>query len=137
MLLLDAPKKGIANAAARAKDRAVDLDTKAVTPETLTELLGLPGMRVEGFAVEEYLLPTKAAIPPEDARHSTASTRPTPREAGACAAARAPAMKASGGASCFGHPRFGSSSRHDRVIAGSAPRPAGWPARGGDPPLPA
>ena len=53
MLLLDAPKKRIVNDAARAKDRVVDLDIKAVTPETLTELLGLPGMRVERFAVEE------------------------------------------------------------------------------------
>ena len=53
MLLLDAPKKRIVNDAARAKDRVVDLDIKAVTPETLTELLSLPGMRVEGFAVEE------------------------------------------------------------------------------------
>jgi len=53
VLLLDAPKKRIVNDAARAKDRVVDLDIKAVTPETLTELRGLPGMRVEGFAVEE------------------------------------------------------------------------------------
>jgi len=53
VLLLDAPKKRIVNDAARAKDRVVDLDIKAVTPKTLTELLGLPGMRVEGFAVEE------------------------------------------------------------------------------------
>ncbi len=53
MLLLDAPKKRIVNDAARAKDRVVDLDIKAVTPETLTELLGLPGMQVVGFAVED------------------------------------------------------------------------------------
>lgn len=53
MLLLDAPKKRIVNDAARAKDRVVDLDIKAVTPETLTELLGLSGMRVVGFAVED------------------------------------------------------------------------------------
>lgn len=53
MLLLDVPKKRIVNDAARAKDRIEDLDIKAVTPETLTELLGLPGMRVKGFAIEE------------------------------------------------------------------------------------
>jgi transposase len=46
-------KKRSVNDAARAKDRVVDWDIKAVTPETLTELLGLPGMRVERFAVEE------------------------------------------------------------------------------------
>jgi transposase len=53
VLLLDVPKRRIVNDAARAKNRVVDLDIKAVTPETLTKLLGLPGMRVEGFAVEE------------------------------------------------------------------------------------
>jgi hypothetical protein len=46
-------KKRSVNDAARAKDRVVDWDIKAVTPETLTELLSLPGMRVERFAVEE------------------------------------------------------------------------------------
>ena len=53
MLLLEVSKRRIVNDAARAKDRAIDLDIKAVAPETLTELLGLPGMQVEGFAVEE------------------------------------------------------------------------------------
>ena len=53
MLLLDVPKKRIVNDAARAKNRIEDLDIKAVTPETLTELLGLPGMRVKSFAIEE------------------------------------------------------------------------------------
>ena len=53
MLLLDSPKKRIVNDVARAKDRVVDLDIKAVTPETLTELLGLTRVRVERFAVEE------------------------------------------------------------------------------------
>jgi len=53
MLLLDAPKKKIVNDASRATSRVADLDIKAVTPETLTDLLGLPGMRVVEFAIEE------------------------------------------------------------------------------------
>jgi transposase len=53
VLLLGVPKKRRVNDAARARDRIEELDIKAVTPETLTELLGLPRMRVKGFAVEE------------------------------------------------------------------------------------
>jgi len=52
MLLLDVPKKKIVNDASRATSRVAGLDIKAVTPETLTDLLGLPGMRVVQFAVE-------------------------------------------------------------------------------------
>ena len=53
MLLLVAPKKKIINDASRTTSRVADLDVKAVTPETLTDLLGLPGMRVVRFAVED------------------------------------------------------------------------------------
>lgn len=53
MLLLDAPKKKIVNDASRATSRVADLDIKAVTPETLTDLLGLPGMRAVRSAVED------------------------------------------------------------------------------------
>lgn len=60
MLLLNAPKKKITNDASRAVKRVTDLDIQVVTPETLTALLDLPGMRVVGFAIEnqdgqEYL----------------------------------------------------------------------------------
>lgn len=60
MLLLEAPKKKIVNDAARAVNWVADMDIKTVTQETLTELLGLPGMQVERYAVrkqaeQEYL----------------------------------------------------------------------------------
>lgn len=51
MLLLGAPK--IPHDASRAVNRAAGLDVRAVTSETLTELLDLPGMRVVGYAMEE------------------------------------------------------------------------------------
>ena len=53
MLLLDAPQKNVVNDASRAVNYVADLDIKVVTPETLTELLGLPGMRVVEFAIED------------------------------------------------------------------------------------
>lgn len=53
MLLLNAPKKKITNDASRAVKRVTDLDIQVVTPETLTELLDLMGMRVVEFAIED------------------------------------------------------------------------------------
>lgn len=51
MLLLAAPK--IPQDAARAVNRVAGLNVRVVTSDTLTELLGLPGMRVVRFALEE------------------------------------------------------------------------------------
>lgn len=50
---LPPPAKKIANDPARAVDRVADLKTQAVTATTLSDLLGLPGMRVVQFAIEE------------------------------------------------------------------------------------
>jgi transposase len=51
--LLPPPKKKIAKDAARAVKRVDSLMTQAVTAKTLSELLGLPGIRVTRFAIEE------------------------------------------------------------------------------------
>jgi transposase len=50
---LPAPRKKRAKDAAQAVKRVDSLRLQAVTSETLSELLGLPGMRVSRFAVEE------------------------------------------------------------------------------------
>ncbi len=50
---LPPPRKKIAKDAAQAVKRVHSLTTQAVTAETLSELLGLPGMRVTRFAIEE------------------------------------------------------------------------------------
>jgi len=50
---LPPPRKKIAKDAAQAVKRVDSLTTQAVTAKTLSELLGLPGMRVIRFAVEE------------------------------------------------------------------------------------
>jgi transposase len=50
---LPPPSKKIAKDAAQAVKRVDSLTTQAVTAKTLSELLGLPGMRVTRFAVEE------------------------------------------------------------------------------------
>lgn len=53
MLLLPAPSERVARDAARAVRRVAQLDVQEVTVETLSELLGLPGMKVTRFAIEE------------------------------------------------------------------------------------
>ncbi len=53
MLLLTAPKKKIINDVSQAVNRVADLEVRVVTPETLTNLLGLSGMRVERLAIEK------------------------------------------------------------------------------------
>jgi len=58
--MLTTSKKKIAHDAARAVRRVSSLDIQTLTPETLTLLLGLPELRVVGFALEtdtdmEYL----------------------------------------------------------------------------------
>jgi transposase len=50
---LPPPAKKIAKDAAQAVKRVNSLTTQAVTAKTLSELLGLPGMRVTRFAMEE------------------------------------------------------------------------------------
>jgi transposase len=50
---LPPPSKKIPRDPARAVNRVDDLKTKAVTAKTLSDLLGLPGMRVVRFAIEE------------------------------------------------------------------------------------
>jgi len=50
---LPAPRKKTGKDAAQAVKRVDSLTLQAVTSETLSELLGLPGMRVSRFAVEE------------------------------------------------------------------------------------
>jgi transposase len=50
---LAAPRKKTAKDAAQAVKRVDSLTLQAVTSETLSDLLGLPGMRVSRFAVEE------------------------------------------------------------------------------------
>ncbi len=52
MLMLTTSKKEIADDAARAVQRVSSLDIQPRTPETLTTLLGLPELRVVGFAIE-------------------------------------------------------------------------------------
>jgi transposase len=51
--LLPAPAKKIAKDAARAVKRVDSLTMQTVTAKTLSELLGLPGMKVTRFAIEE------------------------------------------------------------------------------------
>ena len=51
--MLSLPAQAVAKDAARAVKRVEHLAIQTVTAETLTELLGLPGMRVTHFAVEE------------------------------------------------------------------------------------
>ena len=51
--LLPPPPKKVAKDAAKAVKRVDSLTTQAVTAKTLSELLGLPGMRVTRFAIEE------------------------------------------------------------------------------------
>ncbi|MFQ5859693.1 MAG: ISL3 family transposase, partial [Anaerolineae bacterium] len=53
MLLLSAPSEPVGKDAARAVKRVENLDVQVVTTETLSELLGLPGMKVTRFAIEE------------------------------------------------------------------------------------
>lgn len=53
MLLLPAPSKIVVKDAARAVKRVAQLDVQEVTAETLSKLLGLPGMKVTHFAIEE------------------------------------------------------------------------------------
>lgn len=53
MLLLAAPSEPIGKDAARAVKRVDNLDVQEVTAETLSELLGLPGMKVTRLAIEE------------------------------------------------------------------------------------
>jgi len=60
MLLLSPPAEIVVKDAARAVKRVDSLDVQEVTAETLTGLLGLPGMKVTRFAIElqgeaEYL----------------------------------------------------------------------------------
>lgn len=50
---LPPPSRKIPKDAARAVKRVDSLKTQAVTAKTLSELLGLPGMRVTQFAIEE------------------------------------------------------------------------------------
>jgi len=50
---LPPPRKKIAKDAAQAVKRVDSLTTQAVTSKALSDLLGLPGMRVTRFAVEE------------------------------------------------------------------------------------
>lgn len=50
---LPPPSKKVARDAAQAVKRVDSLTTQAVTAKTLSDLLGLPGMRVTQFAVEE------------------------------------------------------------------------------------
>jgi transposase len=50
---LPAPRKKVAKDAAQAVKRVGSLTLQAVTSETLSELLGVPGMRVTRFAVEQ------------------------------------------------------------------------------------
>ena len=52
-LQLPPPSRKIPKDAARAVKRVDSLKTQAVTAKTLSELLGLPGMRVTRFAIEE------------------------------------------------------------------------------------
>lgn len=52
-LSLPAPKKKIAKDAAKAVKRVGELNIQTVTAETLSELLGLTGVRVTHFAIEE------------------------------------------------------------------------------------
>ncbi len=52
-LQLPPPAKKIPRDAARAVKRVDSLTTQAVTAKTLSDLLGLPGMRVTRFAIEE------------------------------------------------------------------------------------
>ena len=53
MLLLSPPERVVAKDAARAVKRVDSLMVQPVTEETLSELLGLPGMRVTRLAVEK------------------------------------------------------------------------------------
>ena len=53
VLLLSPPNKVIVKDAARAVKRVDSLTVQPVTEETLNELLGLPGMRVTRFAIEQ------------------------------------------------------------------------------------
>ena len=47
------PAPPIANDAARAVNRIDALEVKIITPETLTELLGIDGILVTSFAIEQ------------------------------------------------------------------------------------
>ena len=53
VLLLSPPLPTIVKDAARARKRIGSLTMKEVTKEALSELLGLPGMRVTHFAIEQ------------------------------------------------------------------------------------
>ena len=53
ILLLGPPIKAVVKDAARAVKRVDSLTVQPVTGETLSELLGLPGMRVTRFAIEQ------------------------------------------------------------------------------------
>ncbi len=53
LLLLSPPMGVVVKDAARAVKRLDSLTIQAVTAETLNELLGLPGMSVTGFAIEQ------------------------------------------------------------------------------------
>lgn len=57
MKLLSAPKKSFRKDVSQATERVCELDIQDVSPETLTELLGLSGMRVDRIAIE--LIATK------------------------------------------------------------------------------
>jgi hypothetical protein len=52
-LLLSPPTGAVMKDAARAVKRLDSLTIQAVTAETLNELLGLPGMKVTRFAIEQ------------------------------------------------------------------------------------
>jgi hypothetical protein len=53
LLLLSPPTEVVVKDTARAVKRLDSLTIQAVTAETLNELLGLPGMRVTQFAIEQ------------------------------------------------------------------------------------
>lgn len=52
MKRLNAPKKNFRKDVSQATKHVAELDIQEVSPETLTELLGLPGMRVNHIAIE-------------------------------------------------------------------------------------
>ena len=52
MLMLAAPIETVEKDAARAVKRAENMEIQTVTAETLSELLGLPGMKVRRLAME-------------------------------------------------------------------------------------
>ncbi len=62
MLLLSPPIPVIVKDAARAVKRVASLAVRVVTEETLNEPLGLPGMQVTRFAVEQQCEQLQAVL---------------------------------------------------------------------------